>query len=209
MQKIRGGVKRKLYRLKGRAITQFYSVTNRCPIYITTYLERTCALVLEFDQRFVRYSTQTETVFIDDFSYTPDFTAQTQDGKTVHIDPHANNLIDEEYLERIAKITEYYEQRGHSFLQFSETTLTRQRATNLKMLYDYKALPANSYISLLGELPEDTTLGGLSQFMRQHLESDDPAKARMATLCLLAHRFYWFDDLKPLTDTAPLWRTVR
>lgn len=209
MQKIQGGGKRKIYRLKGRAITQFYSVTNCCPIYITTYLERTCALVLEFDQRFVRYSTQTETVSIDDFSYTPDFTAQTLDGKTIHIDPHADDLIDEEYSEKIAKITEYYRVRGETFLQFSEKTLTRQRATNLKMLYDYKSLPANSYIGLLSELPQDTTLGGLSQIMRQHLATEEPVKARLATLCLLAHRLYWFDELQPLIDTTPLWRTIR
>lgn len=208
MQKNSGSGKRKLYRVKGRSVIQFASLKNQCAIHLSSHLEQICALVLEFDNRISYYSTQTETYVIEDFKYTPDFMAITANKEVIYIEPHAKIYMNEEFERRLPHIRKFFEDRNQKFILLNEDQLTRNRAQNLQCLYDYRHLPANSYFELIEALPKQTTtLQELVQLIKELSGDTNSSKARLAALTLIAHQYYWFDDLSILTNDTKLWKT--
>lgn len=207
MQKNSGTGKRKLYRVKGRSVIQFASLKNQCAIHLSSHLERICALVLEFDNRISYYSTQTETYAIDEFKYTPDFMAVTTKNQVIYLEPHSKIFMDESFERKLPHIRKFFEDRNQQFILLNEDQLTRNRAENLKCLYDYRRLPANSYFELIEALPKQTTLQELVQLIKALSGNTNSSQARLAALTLLAHQYYWFDDLSILTNDTKLWKT--
>ncbi|WP_166837386.1 hypothetical protein [Rheinheimera pleomorphica] len=196
-------------RIKGVSITHFFSLKNKAPIRLRSYLELGMALVLEFDSRISTYGSEVFKLLVDNQKFTPDFGAITFDNKQLHIEVHHSELTNQKYLDKIVKFSNFLEERGQTLVFLSEKTLTKTRILNLKMLYRYLEVDPSPYLHILTQLPFSSTLAELTEELKQLMpEPQGPVCHRIAALALIAHSYYWFDDSKPLEQSTPIKKVL-
>jgi len=191
--------------------TTFWSLKNDCAMFIESEMELDLAILYEFEDNVVSYSTQPFTTEYETLSgkkrkYTPDFMIKNKQGQTILIEVKPFRKTEsEEFQIKEALLSRHYHELGYCFWVATEDEIyDANRDINLRHLYQWRRAteaPVDEVDELRKHFPAgETTLGDLTKKSAElGFEDNLPIMALAHSLVSTEEIYYYLTDNTPIT----------